>query len=507
MKKEFMFAAAVLVPCVSLFADQPIDIGNRRELMIDHHLIDEFSGGARLQLNKPVRQEIALVTDAPWEGNACHYRSVFQDGDRYRMYYGGYQYDVGPGRLTYPHRACLCYAESHDGVRWVKPELGLVEFDGSVKNNIVFSAATLKEVAADPGHVAVFKDTNPHCPPDARYKAVVRSDSVPGLLAFRSADGFVFELMQREPVITKGAFDSQNLAFWDGVRGEYRAYFRGLREGIRSIFTATSADFLHWTRPQRVEFPGAPQEHIYTNQVIPYERAPHIFTGFPMRYTDRGHVDSTDKLPHPELRQLRASNHPRYGSAVTDGLFMTSRDGRHFHRWGEALIRPGAARTNAWVYGDNSAAWGIVTTKSAVDKAPDELSMYVTEGYWTGSSLNVRRYSIRVDGFVSVNAPLSGGALLTRPILFKGSRLTINYSTSAAGGIWFEILDVDGRPFEGFGQDECYEIFGDEIERTVTWKRGQDVSCLSGKAVRLRVVLRDADLYSFRFGGTEAGNE
>ena len=507
MTMRLLLTASVLLQVNHLFAQHPIHIGNRRELMIDDHLIDEFSGGAQLQLHRPVRREIALETNAPWEGNACHYRSVFQDGDRYRMYYGGYQYDVRQDTQTYPHPAFLCYAESSDGVHWTKPGLGLVEFRGSADNNIVFSAASIDDVAADPGHVAVFKDSNPDCPQAARYKAIVRSDSAPGLLAFRSADGFHFEPMQRHPVITEGAFDSQNLAFWDHVRGEYRAYFRGFRDGTRSILTATSGDFLHWTKPEWVEFPGAPREHIYTNQVKPYDRAPHIFTGFPMRYTDRGHVDSTNKLPHPELRRLRASNHPRYGSAVTDSLFMTSRDGHHFHRWSEAFIRPGPARTNAWVYGDNSVAWGAVLTRSTVDKAPDELSIYVTEGYWTGTSLNVRRYSMRVDGFVSVNAPLSGGEFVTKPIVFTGSMLDMNYSTSGAGAIYVEIRDVAGRPIDGFAQYDCHEIFGDEIERVVTWKHGQDVSSLAGKPVRLRFLLQDADLYSFRFTGQEADVE
>ena len=198
------------------------------------------------------------------------------------------------------------------------PDLGLVDFNGSKKNNIVFGSSIVNDVAADPGHVAVFKDTNPDCAPDAAYKAIVRSNSERGLLAFKSADGFRFAPMQRERIITEGAFDSQNLAFWDSARGEYRAYFRGFRDGMRSILTTTSRDFLHWATPKWVEFPGAPLEHIYTNQVTPYVRAPHIFIGFPMRYTNRGRVDSTDKLPHPELRRLRASNHPRYGSFVVE---------------------------------------------------------------------------------------------------------------------------------------------------------------------------------------------
>ena len=90
--------------------------------------------------------------------------------------------------------------------------------------------------------------------------------------------------MSDTPVITDGVFDSQNLAFWDDLRGEYRAYFRDLKEEIRDIKTCTSKDFLHWTPGAWLEYPGAPVEHLYTNQVVPYYRAPHIFLGFPSRY-------------------------------------------------------------------------------------------------------------------------------------------------------------------------------------------------------------------------------
>lgn len=60
--------------------------------MIDDHLIDSMSPSLRLQLHKPVRRNVALVTDEPWEGNACLYNSIFQDENRYRMYFDSQQY-------------------------------------------------------------------------------------------------------------------------------------------------------------------------------------------------------------------------------------------------------------------------------------------------------------------------------------------------------------------------------------------------------------------------------
>ena len=248
---------------------------------------------------------------------------------------------------------------------------------------------------------------------------------VVGLQALKSKDGFHFSPLTDKLIITDGYFDSENLAFWDAVRGEYRAYFRDFQDGlpgrggIRAIKTATSDDFINWSKGEWLQYPGAPKQHLYTNQVTPYARAPHIFIGFPNRYTDRGWVDSTGKLPGLKERQARTAASPRYGSVVTDSLMMTSRDGLTFKRWGEAIIRPGPARKNSWTYGDNLISWGILPTRSDLPQAPDELSIYAIEGYWNGKSQNFRRYSIRVDGFVSVQAPLSGGEFTTKPISFS----------------------------------------------------------------------------------------
>ena len=130
--------------------------------------------------------------------------------------------------------------------------------------------------------------------------------------------------------------------------------------------------------------------------------------------------------------------------------------------------------------------------------------MYVEDGgSWTqrGHATRFRRYSLRVDGFASVQAPLRGGEFVTRPLRFDGKKLLINFSTSAAGSLRFEIQDVDGSPIPGFELSASNEIYGDEIEHVIAWERGSDLSRLASKLVRLRVALRDADLYSFRFAG------
>jgi hypothetical protein len=495
--------------------DKPVeDIGSRRELFIDDYLIDRLGGAAALRLHHPQPREIVIEHDAPWEGSGSGYHSVFQDGDRYRLYYKAWHLE---GSKENPYTGAadahrLCYAESRDGITWRKPELGLVDHEGSTANNIVIPSGWMGGMHLSAAEAAVFKDENPAAPPDARYKAVVRCRKPWGLIAFKSADGIRWVPLSETPVITEGAFDSQNLAFWDAARGEYRAYWRYFTEGItnettwkmggyRGIRTATSKDFIRWSAPVDVGFPGATREvHLYTNQIKPYHRAPHLFIGLPMRYADRGWTDSARALPELPNRQLRATVNPRYGTAVSDSLLMTSRDGVSFNRWDEAFLRPGIEREGTWNYGHQCLAWHMVETASALDGgAPNELSFYAVESYWTGRSSTLRRHTLRLDGFVSVNAPGRGGELLTRPVRFTGGVLRLNFSTSAAGSIRVEIQDEAGRPMPGHALEECEVIYGDAHERRVAWKQGSDVSALQGRPVRLRFVLEDADLFAMRF--------
>jgi hypothetical protein len=179
---------------------------------------------------------------------------------------------------------------------------------------------------------------------------------------------------------------------------------------------------------------------------------------------------------------------------------MAGRDGVLFKRWNEAFIRPGIERKGTWAYGNQYTAWHIIETKSALDgNAPDELSFYSLEDFWTGTSCSLRRYTLRIDGFVSVNAPMSGGEMITRPFRFRGKNLILNFSSSAAGDVRIEILDEKGIPVPGFTLDDCPPLFGDSIERVVAWKDGKDLSSLEGRTVQLRFSLRDADIYSLRF--------
>lgn len=473
------------------------DIGSQLELFVDDWLIDRLDRAARV-LHNPTPQEVSISCDNPWEGNSSKQVTVFKDRDIYRMYYRGSQVDYTQGSIENRHEVS-CYAESLDGIQWIKPSLGLVEFAGSSANNIILHGP-------ESHNFMPFIDGNPDTDITAVYKAV--GGSKRGLYALKSADGINWSRMADEPVITDGAFDSPNLAFWDPLRGEYREYHRDFKDGVddrgnkdgRDIKTSVSKNFLEWPTPVWLNYSPGRIGQLYTNQVIPYYRAPHIFLGFPTRYTDHGWTESTNHLPQREYRKLRASKSEREGTSITDGMLMSSRDGIQFDVWPEAFIRPGLKLKENWFYGDNYQSNGLVETKSTVTGAADELSFYSTESTFLNyTTARFRRFTIRIDGFVSVKADLAGGYMLTRPIVFDGAQLVINFSSSAGGGIRVEIQDQVGFSLPGFAMRDCDHIFGDDLERVVSWNGARNLSALSGQPIRLKFEIKDADIYSLKF--------
>lgn len=460
-----------------------LDVGSRLELFVDGALIDKMTD-VRLQLHSPVGREVVFRFDAPWEGGQSGYATVFKDGDRYRLYYRG------GGDLV---REYTLLAESQDGVKWERPKLGLFEANGSKESNVVWTGR--QKAYWESHNFAPFKDANPAARPEERYKAVSLGRAVPPgeketrkvLFAFVSSDGIHWQRFKEQPIITEGSFDSHNLAFWDPNRREYVCYLRHGVRGKRGVCRTTSRDFVNWTKPEPLDYGDAPLEHFYTNGILIYYRAEHIYLGFPMRF-----------VPPQERSTVGFDN--RKTDGLSDAVFMSSRDGLHFDRtFMEAFIRPGLDPEN-WggAHGNTTPVWGLLET------SPNELSIYWMEHYDnypedTGMIPQIRRGTLRIDGFVSVNTGYKGGEFVTRPLSFKGSRLVLNVSTSAVGSVKVEIQDSAGRSIPGFGLDDCIEIWGDEIGRMVGWKSGPDVSKLAGKPVRLRFVMRDADLYSIRF--------
>ena len=100
-----------------------------------------------------------------------------------------------------------------------------------------------------------------------------------------------------------------------------------------------------------------------------------------------------------------------------------------------------------------------------------------------------------------MTAPFEGGELLTKPLKFSGRQLKLNVSTSAAGAIRVGLEDVDGKPLRGYAMEDCDPVIGDGIEETVSWKGKAELSAFANRPVRLRIHIKDADLYAYQFVG------
>ncbi len=474
-----------------------LSIGSRRECFFDEYLIDPERTTAEFRLHEPVRRECVLVHDKPWEGDGCDFHNIVRDGDLYRMYYlGWWMLEKGKGKDIY-----VCYAESTDGMNWVKPNLGLFEYEGSKDNNIIL---TKEFHGSHIDNFMVFIDQNPICPANEKYKAVAFYKNAdtrhPELHSYISSDGIRFT--KKGLVTDKGQFDTLNVAFWDECAQKYRCYFRSfhnvpansdLNAGIRDIRYIESNDFIHWSDPVILDFGDAEDIPLYTNVVQPYPRAPHMLVGFPSRYAEYPEwTKNFDELAGREKRLERMKHHPRYGLTVTDCVFMCSRDGWHFKRYDEAFMTPGPEIPANWVYGDCYPSYGLIETPSAIPGADNELSFFTFDNHWMGVPTELYRYSMRMDGFVSLHAGAKEQTIVTKPFSFEGKELFANLATSARGYVLFTLTDENGNEY-----DSC-RTFGNSIDKRIHF--GENVlPSLAGKKVVLTMRIKDADIYSIQF--------
>ncbi|MBK95254.1 MAG: hypothetical protein CMJ79_05995 [Planctomycetaceae bacterium] len=496
---QLLAIALLLFTAAAQAQSEPIDIGTRRELFVDDYLIDTLSRDVSLQLHKPQVREVAMKYDQPWEGNTSGYPTVMYDGTLYRMIYRGHRMTWESGKLLMANSPVVCYAESSDGIHWERPILHLHQWRGKdrdkletpTSNNIVWPGSPYT------GTFVPFDDTNPNTRPEERFKAVGGNHRV-GLHLFTSPDA-IHWTKRDEPIFTEGALDSMNTVFWDETRKQYTLYFRTVRDRLRSIDVAYSDDLINWTEPAILTYGDSPPQQMYTNGILPYFRAPHILFGFPTRYQARKITPQIASLPPAGLRKLLGDAYARVASDLTDGLFMSSRDGVQFRRWNEAFIRPQRQDTgdlSGWMYGDNYQSYGLFPTTN--EHGSTEISFLVSQSYWQEYQSQSQRYSIRPDGFVSLQAKFGGGECITRPLVFDGNKLSVNYATSAAGSLTIELLDTDKKPIEGFTINDSIELIGNSLDQIVPWDADK-LKALAGTPVRIRFVLKDADLYSFQF--------
>jgi len=449
-------------------SSEPVTIGTRRELFVDCELIDELRG-VELRPGTPVDAGPVLQLDRPWERMFSTYTTILHDDAKYRLYYRGtpVSKDGGGNEVT-------CYAESADGIRWTRPDLGLYEIEGTRKNNVI--------LAHDPPfshNFTPFIDTRPGVAASERFKAVAGYAKT-GLVGFISGDSAHWKKLPGDPVLpapNEFAFDSQNIAFWSASENQYVLYYRTWKKIDKTNFRwtsrAVSNDFRRFTPSGEMNFGDAPPQHLYTNQTSAYFRAPHLYIGICARFMPGRQV-----LTDQQAKAIQVN--PNYYKDYSDAVLITSRGGNRYTRtFLEAFLRPGIGVEN-WVSRSNYPALNLMQT------GPSTMSFLVNRNYGQPTAY-LRRYELRLDGFASAHAGFAGGELVTRPLIIDGTRLELNYSTSAAGSLRVEIDGTSVR---------TRELIGDEIDHVSDLP---DLASLRGKPIRLRFQLKDADLYSFRF--------
>ncbi len=487
-----------------------LNLGCDRHLCWDNFLIDRAEN-AEIKLHKPERKEIILSSQKEWEGIHNGYASIMKVGDKFRFYYRSMAEVMTPDGYKHSLPPVFCVAESYDGINFKRPKLGIYDINGGKDNNIVYCEYKYVD------NFSIFYDENPDCPENEKFKAL-KMDVIDGeavVYLHKSADGYHFD--EGTLLDLKGEYDTFNVIVYDKETAQYFIYFRGYHapkykedyiksgngikiddsEEIRDIRVATTKDFKTFDSLGEIQFIDDKIEEdiqYYTNQIIKYPRAKDMYLGIPTRYIDRKfEKENFEEMPLWGRRAHTIEKYGRGGTALTDCILMTSRDGINFNRTDESFLTPGPECDASWWYGDCYTCYGLAETESDIEGAPNEFSLYMGEGYQV-NHVNFRRYTIRLDGFFSWYAKYEGGNILTKPFTFEGNELEINFASAAYGGIQIAVCDADGNEIEGY---KSIMMFGDSVSRKVSFEKS--LKELHGKAIRLKILLRDANLYSFRF--------
>ena len=469
-----------------------IDLGSKREVFWDNYLVDEAKTTAFSRMIEPKLVGPCFWFDKGRELDSVSYPNLVKDDKGYKLYY--YVWGWGDN-----HPAYLAVIESEDGKNWTRPALDIYDQPELEINNVCMKGVETP---------FVFYDTNPNCLKEEKYKMLApKTDEIEpgkkawGLWAYVSEDGYHFN--KSHLITTDGHFDSLNTAHYHD--GEYVCYYRHMHtdeceelikwdnKAKRDIRVIRSKDFRIWTKQKRISFEDGLDYALYTNNVICDERAPHIKIGFPTRYCERDNwTQNTEQMVSSKLKKhIIETTEKRSGLALTDAIFMHSREGENWHRFNEAYFTPGYESEHNWVYGDCYPAYGFV------DSGREVYYMYTKDWHRSvGSPKPLNLYEVRKDGFACYMADGKERVIVTKPLVFKGKDLHINFQTSAYGYIYVDVLDKDGHKLS---ENESFEIYGDNIDRRILFSDGSDFSKYEGKPIRLRFIMRDAKLYSLKF--------
>ena len=496
----------------------PIRIGSRKQLFVDDYVVERMENLKRA-MNQPKKhsRNPVLVPDRPWEGAWAHmYGSVIYDRQA-KLYKMWYWCGSGPAMRG-------AYATSRDGIEWEKPELGLVEFQGSKRNNLIsWLAMGMIHTPDDPD-------------PGKRYK------SIHGRRGAFSADGLNWHVPPESGDIPGDIVSDNVIPFmYDEENRRYVAFGKVNRKSAgyerRSVSVSFSEDFLTWTPVKTILVPDALDDELARNTVavmgnrVEYDDGPewHLaqfygHCGFPYEGIYLGLLWVFDisgwgapiwgEKDFTRIPGIGGEDGPMYVQLTSSrDLVNWDRvgDRRPFIPLGEpdscdsgqiyTTNRPIVVDDEVWIYyaGHECTHGHPVHWATETDRFPQIPDAIKRASPRIRETINLA--ILRLDGWVSVDAGLEKGVLTTKPIVFRtGSKLVIN-AEATHGAVRAEILDESGKPLPRFGSDDCDAFSGDGIRHTVTWRANSDVSALAGRPIALRFHLENAKLYSFVFGG------
>ncbi|MBQ7499810.1 MAG: hypothetical protein IJT91_02845 [Clostridia bacterium] len=508
-----------------------IDIGNKRELFFDDYIVDKEKTTAAVELCRLQKKEKVFTYDAHWEQLDTVYQNIVKTPEgKYRMYYKSHYNGPKPdGAFALIRR--ICVIESDDGIHWTRPVLGITPIEDHPDTNIISGFYDYYD------NMFVYYDENPDCPPEDKYKAIYGGWGE-ALFGYKSADGIHFRFYPDREKIERGEmappkygvklnyppvgdrdrpstvlvstmesgcyFDSLNTMFYDKVNKKYVLFVRGFHIGddlfpddpddpraVRDIRRMESEDMIHFTHPELIEFIDDPgyDYQLYANAITPYYRAPHILIGTPTRYIARDWCTGFEELTNAEDRRDRGR-----GTSLNDAIFMASHDGgKTWKRYSEAILTSGPEQKYNWMYGDCYPCVGMIETPSVTPGTDPELSLYCKEHDKDGVTV-LYRYTLRVDGFAARVGDFAGKTLVTKPFVYDGKELEINFASSAVGYMKIKLINTESG-------EEMYttEIFGDSIARRVIFEEGKTPEAFAGKPVVMEVEMHDAKIYSFIF--------
>ena len=455
------------------------------QLFVDDSIVEIKTGLVRTihpgqRLAHPV-----LEPERPWEGQRIYvYGTVHYDPESqlFRMWYmsslrGGHGHQMPEPRRT-PADLVL-YATSQDGVHWERPNLGLCAFDGSTKNNIVFNVHSPSVIVDDA------EDD-----PSRKYKmaGVGRMDRRGYWVAY-SADGLHWRDYPINPIFP---FSDTITTTRDPASGDYMVFHKrpALVRGYkrRSVWLSTSPDFQTWSEAKLI-LAADEKDDAWVQH--PDQRTEfYVMSGFPYGGQFLGLVSVF------KLNKIHASVEADQSShdGPIDIELAYSRDGRDWQRLEERTPVIPVGKPGTF---DGGCLLGVSNPPVVYN---DEIWVYYTAITTThGGAMPPKRCTIgraawRLDGFVSLDSGSSGGRIETVPIEASGQQLVVN-ADAARGSLEVEVLSATGAPLAGYGRKDCVALCADEVRHVMRWQGSDRLP--PDPSVRLRIQLKDAQLYSF----------